>query len=622
MKVALAGNPNAGKSVLFNLLTGGNARVGNWHGVTVVPSMGRAKWEKEVEIYDLPGIYSFNPLSGEEECAIDFLQKEDCFVLFVAECRLLPRNLSLIRSIFRGRKGGIVLTKYREFSRLGGRVDERELSSSLGLPVLVLKSLSSREEKRFSDEVKKLLSRLSDDHVSRLSSRARKEEYHVSGDDGYIQKEGDHASDADFPSEKLYGYLPPRERSGKGEKLFYSPILSFLFFACFFLFAFWMTFGKWGAGDWAKKWIEGGISILSERSEGIPYPVLKSFIQTGVLSGLCAVLSFLPQIALLFFFSLLLEESGLLARLAFLSDGFLSKFGLSGRAVFSLLMGFGCTAVAIVTTRGLEERKMQKRAIFALPYLSCSAKLPVFLTIGSSFFADPFPFVLLLYLVGLLLSLLALRCTGENPPDFIMEYPPLTLPNGKLLLKSLLFQIKGFIIKTATVVFVFFLASWLLSSFDFRFQLCGVEESMLACLCKPFGFLFAPIGCGDWRMTYTALSGLVAKENVAGLLSVFYGGFPFSVETGLAFSAFLLTCSPCVSAISATAAQLGRRRAAEYFAFQTVSSLLFSYAVYPLAKLGAWAICAAILLILLLIRINPREKVRRFGRNHLKKIYR
>lgn len=594
MKLLLVGNPNAGKSTLFNALTRGHAKVGNWHGVTVGALEREAKLGgARVTVCDLPGIYSLESMSMEEKFTRDYLlaHSEDV-VLFVSECAGLERSLPLFFALARRPvRAALILTKKRAFERSGGRIDERELSARLGVPVL------SAEGKR--RELKEKIGSL-------VSAPA--------------------ASVTTEPNVLEGIYRPAREGLSAVDRLLCNGFFCVPLFAAFLLFAFFITFAPGLPGDLMKEGIETLFSeLLAGKAAGIPSPLLRSFVADGILKSLGGVLCFLPQIALLYFFLILLEESGFLSRLALLTDGFFSKLGLNGRAVFSLLMGFGCTAAAILTTRGLDDKKIQRRTILCLPYIACSAKLPVFLALSASFFSDPFCAVLLLYALGVAFSVTAaIVLKGEEKPPFVMELAPLQIPNPIFVLKSLLFQIKQFIIKVATVILAFFLLSWMLSSFDFAFRLCEVEESMLASVCGALKFVFAPIGMGDWKIAYAALSGLVAKENVAGALAMFYGQFPYSAASAFAFAIFILTCSPCVSAIAASAREVGWGRALLYAAFQTGSALLLSYAVYFVLRGGvAYAAVALIPLIVFpFVRKKTVEKVRRRRGNLAQKLHR
>ncbi len=587
LTLILVGNPNAGKSTLFNLLTDGHAKVGNWHGVTVGALEREAKFgEERRNVVDLPGIYSLDAMSLEEKGAVKYIEEHrDAFLLFVSEYSSLERALPLFQKLSRGRKCALVLTKRKMFERAGGVCDIKSLQKSLGIPVLSAEgSKRSLKEKIFALPMRE------------------------------VPKMGE-----------LAGYRPPFDRLTRAEKFFNNGFFCILTFLCALLLSFYLTFAPGLLGDFCKELIESFFSeTLAGYAENIPSPVLKSFVIDGLLNSIGSVLCFLPQIALLFLFLLLMEESGFLSRLAMHTDGFFSKLGLSGRAVFSLLMGFGCSAAAIMTTRGLDNKRIQRRVILCLPYISCSAKLPVFLTLSASFFKNPFLAVLLLYALGVGIALAVALFLKKDSPPFVMELAPLQVPNPVSVLKGLYFQVKQFIIKLATVIAAFFLLSWVLSSFRWNFTFCPVEESMLASICGGLKFLFAPIGMNDWKIAYAALSGLIAKENVAGALNLFYGGFPYSAASAFAFATFLLTCSPCVSAIAATAREWSAKAAILIALAQTVSALLLSYAVYFLLTGGAVYVAIALVpvIALLIMGKNSVEKVSRRRRHHPKKIHR
>ncbi len=584
IELLLVGNPNAGKSTLFNRLTRGHAKVGNWHGVTVGALEKETKLGgKRVKVVDLPGIYALDSMSMEEKFTRDYLAAHPrAGVLFVAECTGLKRAFPLLCAVSKGRRAVLILTKRERFRRAGGKLDREELSARLGIPVL------SAEEH--------IVPRL----IEALPSAGE-------------------AKNADLDGI----YLLPDGALTRADRLFLNSLFCIPFFLLLLTAAFFLTFAPNCAGDLMKRGVEYFFGdFLGAFAGKIPSPAVRSLVRDGILNSLGSVLCFLPQIALLFLFLITLEESGLLSRLAYLTDGLFSRVGLNGRAVFSLLMGFGCTAAAVLTTRGLDDKRMQRRAILCLPYIPCSAKLPVFLTIASSFFENPFPAVLLLYAAGVCLSLLAARLLRGERPFFLMELAPLQVPNPLFVLKGLFFQLKQFIIKTATVILAFLMLSWALSSFDFTFHLCTVEESMLAVLCGGLKWLFAPAGMTDWRIAYAALSGLVAKENVAGAIELFFGRFPYSAASGAAFSVFLLTCSPCISSIAATARELGWGRALLYAALQTLSALLLSYLTYFLWMGGAvYCLIAATPVIAFFLVRTTLETVHRKRKDHAQKVH-
>ena len=592
IKLLLVGNPNAGKSTLFNKLTGGHAKVGNWHGVTVGVLEKKITLKGgKVTVCDLPGIYAEDALSMEEKLAVSYIKEEEnAPLVFVSECASLDRSLPLFTRLAKGRRAMLVLTKEKRFVRGGGLVDIKELTKRLNIPVISAEKYNKKALLKVVDEF--------------LFSPQK------------VFKGRENVIDASV-------FRPEKAGLSRADKLLTNGWFCFPFFFVLLLAAFFITFYPNLLGDFLKNGLE---SLFTERlasyADKITSPVLRSFVKDGLLSSVGGVLGFLPQIALLYLFLILLEESGLMSRLAVLTDGAFSKVGLNGRAAFSLLMGFGCTAAAIATTRGLDDKRVQRRVVLCLPYISCSAKLPVYLALSTSFFKNPFVAVVLLYALGVGLSFIAALFLKEKKREpFLLELAPLQIPRPAFVIKSLLFQVKQFIIKVATVILAFFLFSWFLSSFDFSFRFCGAEGSMLATLCGAFKYLFAPIGMNDWRIAYAALSGLIAKENVAGSLYMFFGGaLPYGAKSAFAFAVFMLATSPCVSAIAASAREVGKRRAVLYAAVQTGSALLLSYVTYFALSFGT--ACIFILPVLFAILIlgkktfeNLRSKRKRKFKN-------
>ena len=592
MKIFLVGNPNAGKSTLFNALTRGHAKVGNWHGVTVGTLEREGAFGEGKAVYcDLPGIYAADARSMEEKAAKAALDASPASpVLFVAECDSLARALTLFFALCGGRRAALVLTKKRQFVRRGGFVDEGALERLLHVPVFCAEGKNRRALAR---------------EAARLQSAPP-----LSGG---------------APAMPGSCYIPARVTLSRAERLLLKGYVAVPLFLAFLAAAFFLTFSPLAPGGWMKAGLEALFSdVLGGLARRIHSPVVRGLLAEGLLPALGTVLGFLPQVLMLFLFLILLEESGLLSRLAALTDGAFSAVGLSGRAVFSLVMGFGCTAAAILTTRGLDDRRVQRRTVLCLPYISCSAKLPVYLTLSASFFPHPFLAALLLYALGVGAALAAAVLTDRGETSlFVMELAPLQCPRLRFVVKSLLFQAKQFIIRTATVILAFLLASRLLASFDFSLRLCDVGDSMLAVLCRGLSFLFAPAGMNDWRIAYAALSGLIAKENVAGAITMLCGAFPYGAASAFALCVFVLTCSPCVSAIAAAAREVGAKRALLYAALQTGSAFLFCYLAYFLWMGGALYALPALLLVCACLLIGKRhEGISRSRRRHARRLHR
>jgi len=305
-----------------------------------------------------------------------------------------------------------------------------------------------------------------------------------------------------------------------------------------------------------------------------------SLVQDGILGGAGGVLSFVPQLAILYLVLTLLDESGIMSALAFATDGLFEKFNLSGRAAFSLASGFGCTAAAIMTTRGYSTESAQKRTIAVLPYVPCGAKLPVFLTFISPLFENPFPVVTCFYFAGLALSLVFSSLIKGKKEGMLSEVTPIIAPQFKAVGKKLYFYLKGFIIKVAGVVLLFCIASWFFSHFSFTFEYVDADESMLAVISRALTFIFYPMGVTDWRLAYAALCGFIAKENVAATVAMLMpAGTGLDLAASLAMCTFILLCPACVSAFSASCKEAGWKFTLKCFAVQTVIAFIGAYLI-------------------------------------------
>lgn len=650
-RILLIGCPNCGKSTLFNALTGGHAKTGNWHGVTVAESVREAELcGLRAEIADLPGVYSLEACAMEERAATDAVLSEGVsLAVCVADAAALPRSLELLAFLVRrGKRAALVLTMRDVLERRGGFVKEALLAERLGVPVLAVcahqkqdiarlrrflhkclqdadglnkgngaPSVSMQEKKAGAAPVSSLYNNKEKDSppVS-FPNGTRKALPPVSFPNGTEKatppvsfQNGKEKASAKAERGALPGGTPSllagawaagEARQTLSEKLLYTPAVVPLF-VVLLAAVFYAAFGSFGPGAACKGAIERLFAWLAELAaggaEGVGAHAAAEFLR-ALLGSAGMLLSFLPQIAVLQFSLSFLEESGFLSALAFQADGLLARVGLTGRAVFPLLMGFGCTAAAVFTTRGMENERVQRRVVCILPYISCSAKLPVYLAVCSSFFEDPFAAVAGVYAAGVLLALAAALVLRKGEDDaFVFELARPQLPALLPLCKSLLFSLKQFIMKIATVVAAFLMAAWFLLSFSFSLHYVGAgsEASMLAAVSRGLRFLFVPMGIDDWRIALAALSGLIAKENVAGMLSLFYGQQLSSAMSGpsaVAFLVFLLACTPCVSALAAARRAVGRR-AWLYAAAQTGIAFLLSYAVYGLLRAGALAACIA-----------------------------
>ena len=539
MRVVLAGNPNAGKTTLFNSLTKSNLRTGNFHGVTTAAF---EKTKNGITFVDSPGLYAMNAYSMEEICAAEEIKGAD-LIVNVTDALTLESGLNLTKRLIETGKPVILyLTKLNQLKRRGGKVDKDKLSASLGIPVFIC---SPKQLKREIEGGIKFT----------------------------VLKRNIPLSNA---------YSAGREGVSKADKLFYNRYFALFFFIAAIALMFFLAFHPLMPGAILKNLTEILIvdklgAVLTKKMQN---GIVISLVQEGILGGAGSVLSFIPQLAVLYLFLTLLDESGITSALAFATDGLFEKVNLSGRAAFSLVSGFGCTAAAIMTTRGYSTENAQKRTIAVLPYIPCGAKLPVFLTFLAPLFKNPFPVITIFYFAGLFLSLLFSKILKGGKEGMLSEVTPIIFPAMNTVLKKLYFYIKGFIIKVAGVVLLFCLVSWLLSHFSFSFKFVETDESMLAHISRAVLPLFYPMGITDWRLAYSALCGFIAKENVAATVSMLMPELALGVGEGIAISTFILLSPACISAFSASMKEVGLKFTLKCFLLQLIISFIGSYGIH------------------------------------------
>lgn len=589
---ALAGNPNCGKTTLFNRLTGSSAEVGNWPGVTVERKVGTARYGTfSAQIVDLPGIYSLAAYTPEEKLAERFLRREkpDLIINVVDACNP-ERNLYLTTQLLElGIPSVIALTMTDAALRRGDTIHPDLLASLLVTSVIPVHASRGKGLDELLQAGKKALEKPpehrrivpaaggSDPDCAQAEARYR----FIESVTSRTFRRG--SRDASRITEKIDRFATGR----------ISAIPLFLLIVCLI---FLLTFGTVGA------WLVGLTGVLIDAcsagtgslltAAGIS-PWVHSLIVDGVLTGLGAVLRFLPQILLLFLLLSLLEDSGYMARAAFIMDAPMRRIGLSGRSFVPLLMGFGCTVPAVMGARILENEKDRRLTILITPFLSCSAKLPVYLLFASVFFAGKEPLVLmLLYLLGVLAGLFSAILFKSSilkgePAPFLMELPDYRMPSAENIRRHVGRRMKDFLQRAGTAVFAATVLIWFLQSVTPSLQTAADSSlSLLAALGKQIAPIFTPCGFGFWQPAVALLSGLVAKESIAGAFGVLSVG---NASTGLAhiftplsafsFLIFTLLYTPCTAALAAIRREAGLK-ACLFSAFWQFAAAWYASAMF------------------------------------------
>lgn len=591
MDILLTGTPNVGKTTLFNALTGRHNRTGNYHGVTAAVSCAEGRAENIGAVYDVPGLYTLKSGKNEEKIAaraLNVAKKNGVKIVQVMNACALERSLPLF---FELRSMGCdviaAITMADKLRKKGGALDIQRLSAALGAPCFEVNALSKKSVRGFEEFLGGV--------DFRTAGKAG-----VGGIDGLGKSGGAGAARRIFLQKqagaggKIDGYMPARKDRNRGANLAGGWLLPAFFLAV--LGVFYLAFGAHSPGVWAKEKIESAFAFLAARAEKvIKNAVAKNVICGGVLRGVGGVLSFLPQLAILYLFSEIAEESGVASYLAYETDGFFSLLSLSGRAAFCVFLGYGCTAAGIASSAALENKNAEKRAIGCLYFVPCSAKLPVYLTLLSSLTTNAFWGAVVLYVLGTGAGLLVSSFCGGKEEDFIMEIADFCVPAPLFIAKKLLFRLKEFIIKVSGAVLAFTVCAYVLSSVNFS-GACAAEDSILAWISKRLAVLFYPMGVTDWRAAFAAAGGFAAKENVAGLLSALCPeGLRLSRAAGAAYLTFVCLMPPCIAAVSAAAKEIGAREAWKYAFLQVTGAFLCAYFVYFIFSRGAGTVVSCLL---------------------------
>ena len=666
MIFALAGNQNCGKTTLFNQLTGANQHVGNFPGVTVDRKIGEIRSVKNCSVVDLPGIYSIRPYTSEEIVTRDFLlQEKPDGIINIVDATNIERNLYLTLQLLELRIPMVLaLNMMDEVRGNGGSIDYKRMSDELGIPVV---PISAAKDEGIEDLIqaivsvakKKTLPQVMDfceqgpvhrcihavshqveDHAATIGMSPRFAATKIVENDTDIitklalteneldmmehsiaEMEADcgldrNAALADMRYtfiEKVCGKtvkkcMESKEhiRSVRIDNILTNKYLAIPMFILIMLVIFVLTFNVIGAAlsDWMAMGIDA-FTALCDRgltAYGIN-PVVHSLVIDGIFAGVGSVLGFLPIIVVLFFFLSILEDSGYMARVAFVMDKPLRKIGLSGRSFVPMLIGFGCTVPAVMATRTLAGERDRKMTILLTPFMSCSAKISIYSVFAAAFFPGKEALVMIvLYAVGILTGILSAAVLNRTafrgkPIPFVMELPNYRLPSAKSVCRLMWDKAKDFIERAFTIIFLATIVIWFLQTFDLRFNVVAEsEDSLLALIGQGIAPLFGPLGFSDWRVSTALITGFTAKEAVVSTLSVLTGtsianlsgvlGSMFSGLSAASFLVFTLLYTPCVAAIAAVKREMQSGvKAAVIVVMQCAVAWLVSFFVYQIGGL-------------------------------------
>ncbi len=659
MIFALAGNQNCGKTTLFNALTGSNQHVGNFPGVTVDQKEGTIKGTNH-QVVDLPGIYSLRPYSQEEVVTRDFLleQKPDG-IINILDATNIERNLYLTLQLLALRIPTVIaLNMMDELRGNGGSVNVAKMEAALGVPVV---PISAAKNEGISELVERVIATVSEgtrpkvldfcpdgpvhrcihavshiieDHAQKIGvSRRFCATKLIEGEDALadrlglsqnekeliehsiIEMEYDSGLDRNAAlADMRYNFIEKvcadcvtkaeesaeHRRSMAIDEVLTNRYLAIPLFVAIMGAVFFLTFNVFGA--WLSDLMEYAVDGLTAFADqaltayGIN-PVVHSLVIDGIFAGVGSVLSFLPLIVVLFFFLSILEDSGYMARVAFVMDKLLRNLGLSGRSFVPMLIGFGCSVPAIMATRTLSSQRDRKMTILLTPYISCSAKIPIYTVFSAAFFPGHELIVMfLLYFGGMLVGVLAALALNRfvfrgKPVPFVMELPNYRLPSAKSVGLLMWEKARDFLQRAFTIIFLATVLIWFLQTFDLRLNLVEDSgDSILASLGRLIAPIFAPLGFGDWRTVTALVSGFTAKEAVVSTLGVVLGVGTeqlrlalqtlFTARSAASFLTFCLLYTPCVAAVATIRRELDSR----------AKTLLVVLTQCAVAWLAAWVV--------------------------------
>lgn len=563
MTIAFAGNPNCGKTTLFNAYTGASLKVANWPGVTVEKKEGTCTYKGERHtLVDLPGTYSLSSYTMEEKLTRQFLLSGGADVIIdVADASCLTRNLYLtIQLMELGIPVVLALNMMDILKKRGAKLDVRRLSEKLGIPVIPLSARRREGLDVLMDAALETAKSKTVPAAAQFDQMEAQERF------AWIEA----AVTACLTDNR------PRAFTDRVDNVLLHPFWGLLIFFGIMAVVFLLTFTL---GDLAKIPLEAALDQLySAVGQGLDAihtaPWLTSLITDGILAGVGGILTFLPNIVLLFFALAFLEDSGYMARVAYIMDGIMGSLGMSGRAFIPMLLGFGCTVPAIMASRALESRRDRLRVMLVTPFMSCSARLPVYILIAGAFFGNYAPVAAFsMYVIGLLTAILIARCTKslhkkEKQPPLLLELPDYKAPAMRTVVLYVWEKVRDYLTRAGTTIFLASIVLWVLLNFGPGGFVTSMEDSFAAWIGRGAAYLLKPCGLGMWQIAVALIAGIAAKEVVVSSLAVLFGienissaagtaalraslaAYGFGAANAYALMVFVLLYIPCAAALA------------------------------------------------------------------------